>query len=158
CYEGCSMNVTERYRAARDRLMALDPTDVAEKFTWPEFEHFNFGLDWFAAIAQDPARVDQPALIVAGDTGTHTLTFADMSARLTQESGCVQSLVVDCGDKLIMMLVNEIELCEAMLAAFKIGAVILTTTVMLDSKALASRVERGGVQWALTNQQNIGKL
>lgn len=152
------MNVTEQYRAARDRLMALDPTDVAEKFTWPEFEHFNFGLDWFDAIAQDPARADQPALIVTGDTGTQTLTFAELSARSTQVAGWFQSLGVARGDKFMMMLDNEIELWEAMLAAIKIGAVILPTTVMLDSKALASRVERAGVQWALTNQQNIGKF
>lgn len=152
------MNVTEQYRAARDRLMALAPNDVAEQFTWPEFEHFNFGLDWFDAIAQDPERADQPALIVTGDTGTRTLTFAQLSARSTQVAGWFQSLGVKRGDKFMMMLDNEIELWEAMLAAIKIGAVILPTTVMLDPKALASRITRAGVHWAVTNQQNIHKF
>lgn len=152
------MNVTEQYRAARDRLMALAPNDVAEQFTWPEFEHFNFGLDWFDAIAQDPERADQPALIVTGDAGTSRLTFAQLSARSTQVAGWFQSLGVSRGDKFIMMLDNEVELWEAMLAAIKIGAVILPTTVMLDSRALASRIQRAGVDWALTNQQNIHKF
>ena len=58
----------------------------------------------------------------------------------------------------MMMLDNEIELWEAMLAAIKIGAVILPTTVMLNSDALASRIQRAGVQWVLTNQQNIDKF
>ncbi|NWN87684.1 MAG: AMP-binding protein [Micrococcaceae bacterium] len=152
------MTVTEQYRAARDRLMALDPNDVAEQFTWPTFEHFNFGLDWFDAIAQDPARADQPALIVTGDAGTRTLTFAQLSARSTQVAGWFQSLGVSRGDKFMMMLDNEVELWEAMLAAIKIGAVILPTTVMLDPNALASRIKRAGVDWALTNQQNIHKF
>src|SRR5699024_9706742 len=56
------------------------------------------------------------------------------------------------------MLENEIELWEAMLAAIKIGAVILPTTVMLDASALASRLQRAGVSWALTNQDNASKL
>ena len=64
------MNVTEQYRAARDRLLALAPTEAAEKFVWPSFESFNFGLDWFDALGNDPARADQPALIVTGDDGT----------------------------------------------------------------------------------------
>lgn len=152
------MNVTEQYRAARDRLMALDPTEVAEQFQWPTFEYFNFGLDWFDAIAQDPHRADQPALIVTGDSGTRTLTFAQLSARSTQVAGWFQSLGVTRGDKFMMMLDNEVELWEAMLAAIKIGAVILPTTVMLGSNALASRIQRAGVQWALTNQHNIQKF
>src|SRR5699024_5939583 len=139
------MNVTEQYRAARDRLMALDPTDVAEKFTWPDFEHFNFGLDWFDAIAQDPARADQPALIITGDTGTQTLTFAELSARSTQVAVWFQSLGVARGDKFMMMLDNEIELWEAMLAAIKIGAVILPTTVMLDSDRKSTRLNSSHV-------------
>lgn len=152
------MTVTEQYRAARDRLMALDPMAVAEQFSWPEFEHLNFGLDWFDALAQDPTHADQPALIVTGDSGTRTLTFAQLSARSTQVAGWFQSLGVSRGDKFMMMLDNEVELWEAMLAAIKIGAVILPTTVMLDAKALASRIQRAGVHWALTNQQNIHKF
>lgn len=152
------MAVTEQYRAARDRLMALAPTDVAEKFIWPEFSHFNFGLDWFDALGQDPARADQPALIVTGDHGTDQLTFAELSARSTQVAAWFQSLGIGRGDKFMMMLDNEVELWEAMLAAIKIGAVILPTTVMLAPEALASRIKRAGVNWVLTNQQNIHKF
>src|SRR5699024_2138439 len=152
------MNVTERYRAARGRLMALDPTAVAEKFTWPEFEHFNFGLDWFDAIAQDPARADQPALIVTGDTGTQTLTFAELSARSTQVAGWCQSLGVARRDKYMMLLGNEIELWGTMWAGVQTGAVNLSSRAMVDSTAPGSRVERGGMQWALTNQQTIDKF
>lgn len=152
------MNATEHYRAARDRLMALDPTEVAEKFVWPEFEHFNFGLDWFDALGADPVRGDQPALIVTGDAGTTRLSFAELSTRSTRVAGWFQSLGVTRGDKFMMMLDNEVELWEAMLAAIKIGAVILPTTVMLNPEALASRIQRAGVNWVLTNQQNITKF
>lgn len=150
--------MTEQYRAARDRLMALDPSDVAEQFEWPEFEYFNFGLDWFDALGNDPVRANKTALIVTGDTGTVRLTFAELSARSTRVAGWFQAHGVARGDKFMMMLDNEVELWEAMLAAIKIGAVILPTTVMLDPKAIASRIERAGVDWVLTNQENIHKF
>ena len=152
------MTVTEQYRAARDRLVALDPSEVAEQFQWPEFEYFNFGLDWFDALGSDPVRGKKTALIVTGDTGTVRLTFAELSARSTRVAGWFQAHGVARGDKFMMMLDNEVELWEAMLAAIKIGAVILPTTVMLDPKALASRIERAGVDWVLTNQENIHKF
>jgi len=152
------MTVTEQYRAARDRLMALTPTEVNEKFEWPHFDTFNFGLDWFDALGKDPARADQAALIITGDGGTQQLTFAELSQRSTQVAGWLQSHGVARGDKFMMMLDNEIELWEAMLAAIKLGAVILPTTVMLDAKALASRIQRAEVDWVLTNQSNIHKF
>lgn len=152
------MTVTEQYRAARDRLMALSPTEVAEEFVWPEFTHFNFGLDWFDALGRDPVRADQPALIVTGDRGTQQLTFAELSARSTRVAGWFQAQGVSRGDKFMMMLDNEVELWEAMLAAMKIGAVILPTTVMLDAQALASRIRRAGVDWVLTNHDNVSKF
>lgn len=152
------MTVTEQYRAARDRLMALAPTEVNEKFEWPRFENFNFGLDWFDALGNDPIRAHQTALLVTGDSGTQRLTFAELSVRSTQVAGWFQAQGVARGDKFMMMLDNEVELWEAMLAAIKIGAVILPTTVMLDPKALASRIQRAGVDWVLTNQDNIPKF
>ena len=152
------MTVTEQYRAARDRLMAMSPSEADQEFQWPQFETFNFGLDWFDALGKDPVRANQPALILTGDTGTQQLTFAELSARSTQVAGWLQAQGVSRGDKFLMMLENEIELWEAMLAAIKIGAVILPTTVMLDASALASRIQRAGVSWALTNPDNAHKF
>ena len=62
--------MTEQYRAARDRLMAMSPSEADQEFQWPQFETFNFGLDWFDALGKDPVRANQPALILTGDTGT----------------------------------------------------------------------------------------
>ena len=52
------MTVTEEFRAARDRLLALreDYALAREEFRWPRFEEFNFALDWFDQIAADPAK------------------------------------------------------------------------------------------------------
>lgn len=152
------MTVTEQYRAARDRLMSLSPSTAAKEFEWPQFESFNFALDWFDALGRDPVRANQPALILTGDTGTQQLSFAELSARSTRVAGWLQAQGVSRGDKFMMMLENEVELWEAMLAAIKIGAVILPTTVMLDTAALASRIKRAEVSWALTNQDNIQKF
>src|SRR5699024_4834661 len=111
------MNVSEQYRAARDRLMALDLDEAVEQFSWPHLENFNFGHHWFDVSAQIPDRSDQPALIATGDAWTQTLTFAQLSARSTQVAGWLQSLGVTRGDKFMMLLDNEVQLWEAMLAS-----------------------------------------
>ncbi|MCA1387412.1 hypothetical protein I6F34_42380, partial [Bradyrhizobium sp. BRP05] len=65
---------TEVFRAARDLLVECQTDDerARAEFEWPRFEHFNFGFDWFDRLAQDPARADVPALIIAEDDGRST--------------------------------------------------------------------------------------
>ena len=81
------MTVTDDFRAARDRLLALrsDYGQAREEFRWPRFEEFNFALDWFDQIAADPARGDKPALVIVEQDGSATRrSFADLAARSSQ--------------------------------------------------------------------------
>ena len=81
------MTVTDEFRAARDRLLALreDYELAHEEFQWPRFEEFNFALDWFDQIAADPARANNPALVIVEQDGSSTRrTFADLSQRSSQ--------------------------------------------------------------------------
>ena len=53
------------------------------------------------------------------------------------------------GDRVLLMLGNQVELWESMLAVMKLGAVILPTTTVLAANDLADRVERGQVRHVL---------
>ena len=49
------MSATERYREARDLLISLRGRheEALERFAWPDVgEQFNWGVDWFDAIAR----------------------------------------------------------------------------------------------------------
>ncbi len=155
------MTVTEEFRAARDRLLALrgDYTAARQEFEWPRFEEFNFALDWFDQIAADPAKADKPALVIVEQDGTATRrSFADLSARSARVANWLRAQGVRRGDRMIIMLGNQVELWELMLAGIKLGIVMIPTTTLMGPADLQDRVERGGANWAAVGSANIGKF
>ncbi|MDR7161494.1 AMP-binding protein [Arthrobacter sp. BE255] len=155
------MTVTDDFRAARDRLLALrsDYGQAREEFRWPRFEEFNFALDWFDQIAADPARGTQPALVIVEQDGSATRrSFADLAARSSQVANWLRSQGVRRGDRMIIMLGNQVELWELMLAGIKLGVVLIPTTTLMGPADLVDRVERGEAGWAAVGSSNIGKF
>ncbi|MGW9413570.1 AMP-binding protein [Arthrobacter cupressi] len=155
------MTVTEDFRAARDRLLELR-TDYARahrEFQWPRFEHFNFALDWFDAIAQDPDKGGKPALVIVEQDGSATRrSFADLSEASSRLANWLRGQGVRRGDRMIVMLGNQVELWELMLAGIKLGLVMIPTTTLMGPRDIADRVERGGARWAAVGSANIAKF
>ena len=155
------MTVTEEFRAARDRMLDLrtDYEAARSEFQWPRFEHFNFALDWFDQIAADPAKANNPALVIVEQDGSATRrSFADLSRRSAQVANWLRGQGVRRGDRMIIMLGNQVELWELMLAGIKLGIVMIPTTTLMGPADLKDRVERGGANWAAVGSANIGKF
>ncbi len=155
------MTVTEDFRAARDRLLELR-TDYAQahrEFQWPRFEHFNFALDWFDAIATDPAKGGNRALVIVEQDGSATRrSFAELSESSARLANWLRGQGVRRGDRMIVMLGNQVELWELMLAGIKLGLVMIPTTTLMGPRDIADRVERGGAHWAAVGSANIAKF
>ncbi|WP_115788261.1 AMP-binding protein [Arthrobacter silvisoli] len=155
------MTVTEDFRAARDRLLELR-TDYAQahaEFQWPRFEHFNFALDWFDAIAADPDKGGNPALVIVEQDGSATRrSFAELSESSSRLANWLRGQGVRRGDRMIVMLGNQVELWELMLAGIKLGLVMIPTTTLMGPRDIADRVERGGARWAAVGSANIAKF
>lgn len=155
------MTVTDDFRAARDRLLDLrtDYRQAREEFQWPRFAEFNFALDWFDQIAADPERGNRPALVIVEQDGSATRrSFADLAARSDQVANWLRSQGVRRGDRMIIMLGNQVELWELMLAGMKLGIVLIPTTTLMGPSDLADRVERGEAGWAAVGSSNIAKF
>ncbi len=155
------MTVTDDFRAARDRLLDLrtDYRQAREEFQWPRFAEFNFALDWFDQIAADPGRGNRPALVIVEQDGSATRrSFADLAARSDQVANWLRSQGVRRGDRMIIMLGNQVELWELMLAGMKLGIVLIPTTTLMGPSDLADRVERGEAGWAAVGSSNIAKF
>jgi acetyl-CoA synthetase len=155
------MSVTDDFRAARDRLLALRSgyAQARTEFVWPRFEEFNFALDWFDRIAADPAKANKPALVILEPDGSATRrSFVDLAARSNQVANWLRSQGVRRGDRMIVMLGNQVELWELMLAGIKLGIVLIPTTTLMGPADLADRVERGEAGWAAVGSSNIGKF
>jgi acetyl-CoA synthetase len=58
----------------------------------------------------------------------------------------------------MLMLGNQVELWESMLAVMKLGAVLLPTTTVLAANDLTDRIERGLVKHVIANAADTGKF
>ncbi|GAB12687.1 hypothetical protein ARGLB_027_00160 [Arthrobacter globiformis NBRC 12137] len=155
------MTVTDDFRAARDQLLAArqDYRQARTSFEWPRPSEFNFALDWFDAIAADPDRGGNPALVIVEQDGSATRrSFAELSARSNQVANWLRSQGVKRGDRMIIMLGNQVELWELVLAGVKLGIVLIPTTTLMGPADLKDRVERGEAGWAAVGSSNLGKF
>jgi acetyl-CoA synthetase len=149
---------TEAFRSARDLLFRLrDQYDAAyEQFRWPELGEFNWALDWFDAIARDN---DNTALwIVEQDGSEQKLSFAELSHRSNQVAGWLRQQGVRRTDRIIVMLGNQVELWETILAAMKVGAVIIPASTLLGPNDLVDRVQRGAARHVITGSADAAKF
>jgi acetyl-CoA synthetase len=150
---------TIAYRSARDQLLTLrsDGARATAEFAWPDVgDHFNWAVDWFDVIAEGN---DAVALwIVEEDGSEQKVTFAEMALRSDQVANWFTSLGVGRGDHVMLMLGNQVELWESMLAIMKIGAVILPTSTVLGTTDLADRVDRAGVRHVIVNADDTGRF
>jgi acetyl-CoA synthetase len=147
------------FKAARDFLIA-NRTDYAtayRDFRWPDPPNFNWALDWFDAELARGDSARQPALEIVGE-GAATVTFAELSERSNRIANGLRALGVKRGDRVLLMLGNVVPLWETMLAAMKLGAVIIPATTLLTPVDLADRFERGRARHIVTASTETAKF
>lgn len=151
--------VAAAYRAARDTLIRhrADYAGMEAEFHWPDVgDSFNWAIDWFDHIARGNS---QTALRIVADDGTdESYSFDEMAQRSDRVATWLKQHGVSAGDRVMLMLGNQVELWESMLAVMKLGAVILPATTALGPKDLADRLERGGVRHVITNAVEVDKF
>jgi len=145
-------SATTAFRAARDHLLDLgrDLDRAGSEFRWPDVgDRFNWAVDWFDVMARDNESI--ALWLVEEDGSEQRITFDAMRRRSDQVASWLHGLGVARGDHVMLMLGNQVELWEAMLAVMKIGAVILPTSTVLGTADLADRIERGLVRHVVAN-------
>ncbi|HHU10114.1 MAG TPA: AMP-binding protein [Intrasporangiaceae bacterium] len=153
------MTATDSYRAARDHLISVreDHDRAVAEFSWPELgDQFNWAVDWFDAIARGN---DKPALILVEQDGSSaTYSFDDMASRSDQVAAWLTQQGVRKGDAVILMMGNQVELWDCMLAVMKLGAIIMPTTTAAGTTDLIDRISRGNARFVITNASETWKL
>jgi acetyl-CoA synthetase len=149
---------TAAYRAARDLLLRHreDYEAAMAAFAWPQLDEFNWALDWFDVLAAEHPDRDALRVITAGsDT---RLTYAQMAARSNQVANWLRDLGARRGDRVLLMLGNIAPLWEVILAAIKLGAVIIPASTLLGPEDLADRIARGDVKHVITEDVHAPKF
>jgi acetyl-CoA synthetase len=152
------MTDSSDFHEARDLLLALrdDHDRAVAEFRWPRLTQFNWALDHFDRIA---AGNDATALwIVEADGASYRASFAELSRRSGQVANFLRGQGVARGDRILLMLGNEPALWEIMLAAMKLGAVVIPATSLLTPDDIADRLERGQVRHVVTNASQVPKF
>ena len=146
------------FLAARDFILQ-HPTayDTAVRdFRWPALDHFNWALDYFDAIA---AGNNRPALHLVEENGLETVrSFAQLSSASNGVANYLQSLGAKRGDRLMLMLGNEVALWEVLLAAMKLGVVVTPATTLLTTADLQDRIDRGRVRHVVAGAATVHKF
>jgi len=148
----------EAFNQAKQFLLAhrTDYDTAYKGFAWPRLDEFNWALDYFDVLAQGN---DSPALwLVEEDGRQEKWSYAQMSARSNQVANWLRSLGVQRGDRVLLMLGNERPLWETMLAAIKLGAVVIPATTLLVHDDLLDRFERGQVKHVIAGAAHAEKF
>jgi acetyl-CoA synthetase len=147
------------FRDARDLLLRHrdDYAAAMAEFSWPHLVEFNWALDWFDQIAAEhPGRA---ALhIVADGDAAAQLSYAEMATRSNQVANWLRGLGARRGDRLLLMLGNIAPLWEIILAAMKLGVVIIPASTLLGPDDLADRIPRGQVRHVITEAAQTAKF
>jgi acetyl-CoA synthetase len=150
---------TDAYRAARDQLVDLrEQYDQAvSTFEWPEVGPvFNWAVDWFDEVADGQERA---ALVVVGADGTTTtVSYDQMRRRSNRVAAWLRERGLGKGDRVVLMLGNQVELWETMLAVMKLGGVLMPTTTAVGPSDLEDRIVRGGASFVICNADDAAKF
>ena len=149
---------------AEARRFLLDHRDDYEAavagFRWPDASGFNWAFDWFdAELAASPDSRDRAALrIVDLAAGTDTSTsFREMAVRSNRAAGLMAALGIRKGDRVVLLVGSVEPLWVAVLAAMKLGAVVIPATTLLTPAELADRLVRGRARAVLAAPDQVAK-
>ncbi|UFN44679.1 AMP-binding protein [Nocardioides okcheonensis] len=145
--------------AARDLLRDLraNHDEALRHFTWPDVgPTFNFVHDWFDVFARGNHT---PALVIVEEDGSRaSYSFAELVHRSEQVAAHLASLGVSAGDSVVVMLGNQVELWESMLALIRLGAVVMPTTTAVGTPELVDRLARGRAAAVVCNAADVAKF
>ncbi len=152
------MTPYQRFAQARDFLQQhrTDYDTAYAGYQVPQFDNFNWALDFFDQEAKDNQT---PALWVVEEDGSEQkISYADMAARSSQVAQYLEDCGVKRGDRVLLMLPNRVELWEIMLAGIKLGAVLVPTTMLVSTADLQDRMERGQVKHVIAQVSEAHKF
>ncbi|MER5311285.1 AMP-binding protein [Streptomyces sp. NPDC002773] len=153
-------DATREFLAARNVLLfhRTDLPKAVAEFRWPRPALFNWALDWFDTLADGQ---DATALRIVGDGGPSTdrqFTFRELTLRSARVANWLRSAGVCRGDTLLLMLGNRAEVWETMLAAIKLGVIVIPTYTTATPAELADRLRRGDVRYVVTEAELTGRF
>jgi len=152
------MGVGSEFLDARNLLLAhrSDYEAALRDFSWPRVDRFNWALDYFDVISANNTEL---ALFIADEDGSECKrTFKELALRSNQVANYLRTIGVRRADHILLMLGNQAALWELLLAAMKIGAVVIPAAPVLTPEDLRDRLDRGNVRHVIAADDQASKF
>jgi len=146
------------FLAARDFLFRHreDYETAYREFRWPQLTRFNWALDYFDTYSKGNKKA---ALWILDDSGAGLkLSFEEMSRRSNQVANFLRQRGVGRGDRLVVMLPNVVAIWEIMLAAMKLGAIVIPAATLLTVEDLRDRLQRGNARHVIATSAAVDRF
>ncbi|MEJ5919389.1 MULTISPECIES: AMP-binding protein [unclassified Corynebacterium] len=152
------VDASEEFLRARNTLLnnRNNWEDARKEFEWPTFENFNWALNWFDAIAYD--NHERALWIVEPDGSEHIYSFDAMRRRSNRVANYLRKQGVGRGDRIMLMLDNQVELWDTLLAAMKLGAVVSPASIQLPASETPERIERARISHVVTSRRYLDRF
>ena len=113
----------------------------------------------FARDVVDAAPPDRPALVALGRDGSRReIAFGAVADRSARLAGTLLARGVGPGDVVLTLIGNRPEWVEAMIACFRIGAVVLPCNEQLRARDLRLRLAVAEPALILADERNLPEL
>jgi acetyl-CoA synthetase len=152
------MSATEKFIAARQFLLnhRTDYEKAYREFRWPDLTDFNWARDWFDVYAQGNTKT---ALWLWREGKDEVkFSYQELAERSDRVAHFLQRQGVEPGDCIVLCLPNVAAIWELMLAAIKIGAVIVPTTTLATESEIRDRLARSGARIVVTDESAMDRI
>jgi acetyl-CoA synthetase len=153
-----SMTDLDRFLAARELLLRhrTDYESAVRTFSWPQLNDFNWARDWFDTQATGNTAT---ALWIVDEQGhEEKRSFARLAADSNRVANFFRRKGFQPGDVVFLMLGNVVPLWETLLAAIKLGLVVIPATNLLTAEDIADRLARGQVRHIVASAADLSKF
>jgi acetyl-CoA synthetase len=128
--------------------------EMQRTFRWEVPERYNIAAD--VLDKHDPGRL---AMLWEDWQGTERrLTFGDMQSLTNRTANALRALGVGEGDRVAVMLPPLPESAATFLASYKLGAILLSLSVLYGDDAIVHRLRDCSARLIVTNAENRGRI
>jgi acetyl-CoA synthetase len=128
--------------------------EMRRSFRWEVPGRYNIAAD--VLDKHDPSRT---AMFWEDWQGNErVLTFGEMQSLANRSANVLRSLGVGEGDRVAVMLPSLPETAATFLGVYKIGAILLSLSILYGDDAIAHRLRDAGAKVAVTDAANRGRI
>ena len=128
--------------------------EMCAAFRWDVPNRYNIAAD--VLDRHDPARV---AMYWEDWTGAErVITFGEMQSLANRTANTLHDVGVGEGDRVAVMLPPLPETAATFLATYKVGAILLSLSILYGDEGIAHRLRDSGAKVVVTNEENRSRI